>query len=433
MNQIIPPSTPPSRLNLIASKAKKHARKVARKQRLNGLPAVAKLCENHNMAKSGLSVWGPYRDSPTKYRLKLSEGSGERSICFKTLEEAQATKQKILADLESKHRRTIGNLIDDYNHDLLTRRSVKPQTAQDVCAELARILPLHLSVSALTPEKAERLYADYVSRPNERTGQPRASATHQHALILAKSLFKWAVKRGHVQRNPFDGVTPMGRKSAGKPQLRIDEAHRFESTALDLAKAGDAAALGVLLMLNLGLRQGEVGARVARDVDDSGRILCVPSGKTKNASRRLRVPAHLQAMLVSLAQSKTPESFLFHDGDCAPGRQFFWAKVRAVCKLASVPRICPHSLRGLHATLALEAGATSDMVARALGHGSFEMTARHYATAESVTNARTARVTQALGNPTSPTATPNPAQLANLLNSLPAEQLAAIMSLVKAS
>ncbi len=48
-----------------------------------------------------------------------------------------------------------------------------------------------------------------------------------------------------------------------------------------------------------------------------------------------------------------------------------------LCRLANVPIICPHSLRGLHATLALEGGATADSVAKALGHGSFAMTARH--------------------------------------------------------
>ena len=49
-------------------------------------------------------------------------------------------------------------------------------------------------------------------------------------------------------------------------------------------------ALALLLMLHLGLRQGEVGARVARDVDAQGRILWIPEGKTENAARRLKVP-----------------------------------------------------------------------------------------------------------------------------------------------
>lgn len=38
------------------------------------------------------------------------------------------------------------------------------------------------------------------------------------------------------------------------------------------------------------------------------------------------------------------------------------------------------------------------MVAQALGHGSFQVTARHYATAESVAGSRAARVAEALGS-----------------------------------
>ena len=57
----------------------------------------------------------------------------------------------------------------------------------------------------------------------------------------------------------------------------------------------------------------------------------------------------------------------------------------------------PHSLRGLHATLALEGGATADAVAKALGHSSFATTAQHYASPSSVANSRSSRVAQALG------------------------------------
>ncbi len=54
----------------------------------------------------------------------------------------------------------------------------------------------------------------------------------------------------------------------------------------------------------------------------------------------------------------------------------------------AVPRVCPHSRRGLHATLASEDGTSGEAVARALGHTSFDITAKHYAQADSVENAR---------------------------------------------
>lgn len=110
----------------------------------------------------------------------------------------------------------------------------------------------------------------------------------------------------------------------------------------------------------------------------------------------------LRAPLSALARRKQPGELLFTEGTQPPSRQHFWETLHRFCRRAQVPVVCPHSLRGLHATLALEAGATSEMVAQALGHGSFQVTARHYATAESVASARAARVAEALGSQEDP-------------------------------
>ena len=56
------------------------------------------------------------------------------------------------------------------------------------------------------------------------------------------------------------------------------------------AEAGDPSAIGALLVMYLGLRQGKVAARVARDIDDDGRLLWIPSGKTKNAKPAYTFP-----------------------------------------------------------------------------------------------------------------------------------------------
>ncbi len=139
-----------------------------------------------------------------------------------------------------------------------------------------------------------------------------------------------------------------------------------------------------------------MGARIARDVDAQGSILWITSGKTANAVRRLKIPECLRAPLLALASRKKPDELLFSDGPRPRRRGYFWSKLHWLCERANVPRVCPHSLRGLHATLALDAGATSGMVAHALGHGSFAITAKHYATAESVEGSRLARVSAAL-------------------------------------
>lgn len=62
-----------------------------------------------------------------------------------------------------------------------------------------------------------------------------------------------------------------------------------------------------------------------------------------------------------------------------------------------MPVVCTHSLRGLWATLAVESGAASHVVAANLGHHSFAVTERHYAQGSAVANAATARVLGMLG------------------------------------
>ena len=66
-----------------------------------------------------------------------------------------------------------------------------------------------------------------------------------------------------------------------------------------------------------------------------------------------------------------------------------------------MPRVSTHSLRGLHSTLALQAGATSSAVAAALGHGSFDITAKHYAAPGTVERLQSRAVEQALARPVS--------------------------------
>lgn len=138
----------------------------------------------------------------------------------------------------------------------------------------------------------------------------------------------------------------------------------------------------------------QVLQRVVRDLDDEARCLWIDEGKTANARRRLEVPEVIQPYLSRLAEGKCPADYLF--GASKNGRaranQKMWEMVRRLCERAGVPPVCTHSLRGLWATLAVQSGAASHVVAANLGHHSFSVTERHYAQGSAVANAATARV-----------------------------------------
>jgi len=349
------------------------------------------------MHKKPLRVLGPYPNR-AGFRLVVLEGASRRAVTARTLPEALALKEDLIRALGEQAGRVIGQALAEYKEHLIRVRGIADKTARHVERTLSRFLPVTESLSAITPERAARIYQDETQRISCR-GTPVAADSHRLMLNRARSFFAWARERGLLTHNPFAAVQPVGRRRSGKPQLRIDEARKFMAVALQEAQAGDALAVGVLLMLLLGLRASEVLQRPVRDVDDGGCVLWISRGKTRNSRRRLQVPEVLQPLLRRLAHGKEPAAWLL--GTTRTGRpkhlEYLWAKVHALCAAAGVPVVCSHSLRGLHSTLAIEAGATAGLVAAALGHGSFAVTARHYADPDALLGAQARRVSSALG------------------------------------
>ena len=88
--------------------------------------------------------------------------------------------------------------------------------------------------------------------------------------------------------------------------------------------------------------------------------------------------------------------FRSHKNNCVGGLN----RVQPIRRRALSQSVCPHSLRGLHSSLAVKAGATSTYVAQALGHGSDAITLRHYIAPSAMDSARSARVSGVLlGDP----------------------------------
>jgi integrase len=193
-------------------------------------------------------------------------------------------------------------------------------------------------------------------------------------------------------------------RNRGKPQLRIDEARKLVKLCLKLADENHAGAIGTLTALMLGLRASEVTDRVVRDLDDGGRLLWVPYGKTQRSKRTLEVPAMLRPYLLRLAEGRRPDEQLLGAGHTwhaskakKRDRRWLFDQVQIICTKAGVPPVCTHSLRGLHATLATEAGATPQLVANALGHTSPQVAQLHYTDKAATHRANTRKVVDRLG------------------------------------
>jgi integrase len=198
--------------------------------------------------------------------------------------------------------------------------------------------------------------------------------------------------------NPFRPIRPIGKPNVGKPQLRRDEAKKLVELLMQHTAEDNPSALALLVQLLLGMRSSEVLNLRKRDIDGDGTLLIVEGTKTKNARRLLALPPVLREPLARRVASLAPESLIFADmGRSNPlATDHLLKNLRKFCKLAGIPQVCPHSLRGLHSSLAVEAGATSTVVAAALGHGSDAITRKHYIAPSALDAARASRVSAAL-------------------------------------
>ena len=359
------------------------------------VPGDGTTCENDQTMPKSARVLGPYKNGD-KWRLVMLDGDSRKAMVADSYEAALALRDDLKGVIKKHIARSFDESLEEYLKDLV-ERSATQDTADKVRRMLRQFLPLGEPLTAIDAERAQQLYLDETKRIKA-NGEPIANDSHHLLLRRIKHFYKWAVARRYVLTNPFADVRPIGRPHRGKQQLRIDEARKLVAAAMERAKALDPGCTAILLQVFLGLRPTEALVRVVRDLDDEGRILWVPFGKTSNARRRLQVPDALREVLLSHAKDKPAEApLLGPPGETLHTRDAIRWRLKQLCQQLGLPRVCPHSLRGLNATLALDAGATAHHVAAALGHASFATTARHYADASSVANAGLRRVADVLG------------------------------------
>lgn len=329
---------------------------------------------------------GPYKFRG-QWRCQLI--NGERRTWMRperTPERAQAVAERFIVELIAAQPLTILQGIERYGAYLKDHKGNKPASYEGTPLRLrcffAKVLAMPLA--SLTPPRCAALYAELTAKPSTRTGKPLAVATHKAYLADARSFAKWAAEQKLIRMNPLNSVKPVGRANRRKLQLRHDEARQLSQLCLELAPNDDGA-LAVLVALLMGLRAGEVVTRTVRDLDDGGRILWIDdtgdwSPKTTAGRRRVEIPAVLQPLLLDRTRGKLPADLLF-EGKRRARHDRGWVRKETarLCKLARLPIVCAHSLRGFHATAAIAAGASPHMVAAALGHESATITLTSYA------------------------------------------------------
>jgi len=343
-----------------------------------------------NCDAKSVQVYGPYAPSKgrSRWRVQLYCASSKRkiSLTFESRAEAEAMIPELQARIREEAPLLLHAAIEQYL-EFKKASGLQPLSLSSIRDRLFRFLPDNLEMSAFTPRKAEDVYLEY-TKSSGRYGEIKA-ATHHAVLRNTKEMWRWFVKRGLAKANPFEAVEPIGRVNTGKPQLRETDARRLDELLFDQARKGDEGALALLVQVYLGLRSSEVMRLLVESVENGGEKVSILKGKSKNAKRNLELHPDVAQLLWAHCQGRPQTERVFAANlPRAPKPSWMYKRLHKHCKQAGLPLVCPHSLRGLHSSLALTGGQTTHAVAAQLGHASFSTTARHYADPSAMDNAR---------------------------------------------
>ncbi len=253
-------------------------------RKLPKAPVILPLpCDHQTMLPKIARVLGPYCNGD-KWRLVIFDENGRKALLASSREEAEKLKTSLLQTFEDRSLLTIANVLEEWlEHKAQT--GIKSISVSLIRRCLLPFLPTEKTLGQMTPQLAASLYLVETKRKG-RLGIVRP-ATHHKTLGFAKELFGWTVERGYLRENPFAKVKRIGRASAGKLQLREDEAQRLNTQLIE-ASTQDNLALALLVQLVMGLRSSEVLGLRVRDLDADATILVIEGTKTRNARRRLK-------------------------------------------------------------------------------------------------------------------------------------------------
>lgn len=241
---------------------------------------------------------------------------------------------------------------------------------------------MSMQVARLRQEKAAELYAAF------REG--KSVDYHRNSLSNARGFMGWCMEeRGWITENVLTKVKGTGRKKRGKPQFTGDEASRWFAFVVekaarrgsDIERRDSDPAIGLLMLLTMALRQGDVIKRQVRDVDLNITVLRVSGGKTDKSNRPRKITEALRPLLKQVIHDREAHDWLFPTTGTKSGahtKHWLRKAQKRFCAAAGVPYIPPHGLKGTAGSILAETGELSDKIADHLSHTNKSMTERHY-------------------------------------------------------
>ena len=273
-------------------------------------------------------------------------------------------------------------IVEDFLRYMRAERDASPQTIETYRIALADYTAfLKRACDNINPEDADGdIVRDWVEDMMDRGNKPSSTCKK---LSAVRSLYRFALRKGIVKRDPAHGVNGPKREKTLPAFLKETEVSELlDRTPWDYDDINDVRTRTILLLLySTGIRRAELIALRDKDVDFANGSLKVTGKRRKQ--RIVPLGGEMVDALKCYMETRdkdTPATdatgALFRDGK---GRQMSAAQVyaavrRSLSLVSTQKKRSPHVLRHTFATAMLNNGAGLGSVQKLLGHESLDTT-----------------------------------------------------------
>jgi len=331
----------------------------------------------------------------------VNENGKRRQVSLGHADTKKAERQRAQKERELRMgiiepgRLRLCELLADYLEQ--TRTQIEPSTADSAAYRMRDM------ISAVSNKYAgEVTYRDCESFQQHCIDKGLSPASVNTHIKMVKRIFSLAVKRGQLERNPFDAFPLMKVPQKAIRLLSQNEIQRLLTAAKDPVWKAK-----IMLSKTASLRRGEVLNLTINDVDfDKGKVIVQPKPDTDSTWRwvvkdkeRRELPliesvAQLLADITAGLQEGQPYLFLSAEryehllmlkksgklidrvAKCPEAN--FRRGWKLICKRAAVEGVTFHDLRATCITEWLEKGMMPHEVQRLAGHSSIDTTMNYY-------------------------------------------------------
>lgn len=336
-----------------------------------------------------------------RYRVRLDVGahpaSGRRrqsQTTHRTLSAARSyvsahrtdRERGVLVSLDRRNRETFADFAEAWVESREHSGKIRANTAAGYRQALRRA---NAAFGGKPVAEVTETDVEAMARAITAAGQTRRTASL--ALFVVKAVFKEAMRRKIIARNPAEFVEASGKDSKPRQAMTTAELKRLRTHL-----AGDPL-FGLWELTLMGLRRSEVMALRWTDVDlraatvsisrsrvnvDGTRETAEGPTKTARGRRTLPLPADVVSALRRLRKvqaakygaEQAASGYLAVDQIGRPMRPESWTDAwREHCKAAKVPPVTLHAARHSAVTALRDAGVADHIVAAFVGHDEVTM------------------------------------------------------------